>query len=141
MIKIIRGRKYDTSTAREVGTYSNAGGWNDFSHFEETLFCKRTGEYFLFGEGGPMTKYSVTVGQNEWSGGSKIVPMDYDEAREWAEKNLSAEEYEAEFGEVEEDDSRAAITITLPTSMIDALKREAVERHLTLSAWLEKKLK
>lgn len=141
MVKIIKGRKYDTNTAREVGSYSNAGGWRDFSHFEETLYCKRTGEYFLFGEGGPMTKYRETVGQNEWSGGSKIIPMDYDEAREWAEKNLSAEEYEAEFGEVEEDDSRATLTITLPAAMIDALKREAVERHLTLSAWIEKKLK
>ena len=141
MVKIIKGRKYDTNTAHEVGTYSNAGGWRDFSHFEETLYVKRTGEYFLFGEGGPMTKYRETVGQNEWSGGSKIIPMDYDEAREWAEKNLSAEEYEAEFGEVEEDDSRAALTITLPAAMIDALKREAVERHLTLSAWIEKRLR
>lgn len=141
MVKIIKGRKYDTDTAREVGSYSNAGGWRDFGHFEETLFCKRTGEYFLFGEGGPMTKYRETVGQNEWSGGSKIIPLDFDEAREWAEKNLTAEEYEAEFGEVTEDDSRAAITITLPTSMIDTLKREAVERHLTLSAWLEKRLR
>ena len=141
MKKIIKGRKYDTATAREVGTYSNAGGWRDFSHFEETLFCKRTGEYFLFGEGGPMTKYRESTGQNQWSGGSKIVPMDYDDAQEWAEKNLTAEAYEAEFGEVEEDDSRAALTITLPSTMIDALKREAVERHLTLSAWIEKKLK
>lgn len=141
MVKIIKGRKYDTDTAREVGSYSNAGGWRDFGHFEETLYVKRTGEYFLFGEGGPMTKYRETVGQNEWSGGSKIMPLDFDEAREWAEKNLTAEEYEAEFGEVAEDDSRAAITITLPTSMIDALKREAVERHLTLSAWIEKRLR
>ena len=141
MVKIIKGRKYDTDTAREVGSYSNAGSWRDFGHFEETLYCKRTGEYFLFGEGGPMTKYRETVGQNEWSGGSKIIPLDFNEAREWAEKNLSAEEYEAEFGEVAEDDSRAAITITLPSTMIDTLKREAVERHLTLSAWLEKKLK
>ena len=38
MVKIIKGRKYDTDTAREVGSYSNAGGWRDFGHFEETLF-------------------------------------------------------------------------------------------------------
>ena len=57
MKKIINGKKYDTATAHECGTWSNAGSWRDFSHIEETLYRKRTGEFFLFGEGGPMTRF------------------------------------------------------------------------------------
>lgn len=141
MMKIIKGRKYDTATAREVADWANNYDYRDFSHCSETLYCKRTGEYFLHGVGGPATKYAVSAGQNSWSGGEKIIPLDYEEAREWAEKHMDGEAYEAEFGAVEEDGSRAAITITLPASMIDQLKREAVERSLTLSAWIEKRLK
>lgn len=98
MKKIINGRRYDTSTARLIGEYSKAISSSDFSHFEESLYCKKTGEYFLAGEGGPMTKYARSSGQNEWSGGSEILPITADDAREWAEKHLTAEEYEAEFG-------------------------------------------
>lgn len=141
MVKIYKGRKYDTKTAKEVGCYENAGTWRDFSHYEETLYKKRTGEYFLYGEGGPMTRYAEQVDNNSWSGGSEIRPLTFKEAQEWAEEHLSSSEYEAEFGEVQEDGSRTAVNITLPTAMMEALKREAVESNLTLSALIEKKMK
>lgn len=140
MVKIYKGRKYDTKTAKEVGCYENDGNWRDFHHYEETLYKKRTGEYFLFGEGGPMTKYAERV-DNMWSGGKGINPLSYDEAREWAEEHLDADKYEAEFGVVEDDDSRTAVNITLPTAMLEALKREAVAENMTLSALVEKRLK
>lgn len=71
MKKIINGKKYDTETANAVGAYANSGRWCDFTHYEETLYQKRTGEYFLHGEGGPMTKYAVAESQNCWTGGEK----------------------------------------------------------------------
>jgi hypothetical protein len=37
----------------------------------EELYRKRTGEYFLYGEGGPMSKYSRQVEQNGWAEGEK----------------------------------------------------------------------
>lgn len=141
MVKIVKGRKYDSETAREIGRYSNAGGWRDFSHYEETLYKKRTGEFFLHGAGGPMTRYAERVDQNSWSGGSDIIPLTYEDAREWAEKHLDADVYEAEFGVVEEDGSRAALNLSLPISLIDTLRREAVEKNVTLSALVESKLR
>lgn len=102
MKKIINGKMYDTDTAKKIGFRSNGGSWRDFSHLEETLFRKKNGEFFLFGEGGAMTKYSVSCGQNEWSGGEKIVPMTYEEASDWAERYLDADEYTAIFGDVSE---------------------------------------
>ena len=73
MKKIIAGKVYDTEKAKELGTYSNGGGWNDFNHYEETLYQKRTGEFFLFGKGNANTKYAEVIGQNCWSGGRKIL--------------------------------------------------------------------
>ena len=92
MKKIIKGRVYDTETATELASYSNGGTWRDFSHFEETLYRKKTGEFFLHGEGGPMTRYAEAQGQNSWSGGERIMPMTYAEAQEWAEKHLDGDE-------------------------------------------------
>ena len=50
MKKIIKGKVYDTDTARELASWANGGNWRDFSHLEETLYRKKTGEYFLHGE-------------------------------------------------------------------------------------------
>ena len=48
MKKVIRGRVYDTETAQEIGS-TCGGGENrtDFHYWEETLYKKKTGEYFL----------------------------------------------------------------------------------------------
>lgn len=48
-----------------------------------------------------MTIYAESYGNDSY-GGEKIVPISEDEAKEWAERNLDVEEYEAIFGEVEE---------------------------------------
>lgn len=137
MKKIINGRSYDTETAREVASWGNAGGWNDFAHLEETLYQKKNGEFFLFGEGGPMTKYAVSTGQNTWSGGEKIIPMSYDSARDWAEDHLDADDYETIFGEVPEDDSRVTVTLSLSASAVETAKRAASQAGMNLSAYIE----
>ena len=139
MKKIINGKIYDTDKATEIGCNGNGGSWRDFSHWEETLYRKRTGEYFLFGEGGPMTKYAEAQGQNSWSGGSRIMPMIYDEARSWAEKNLDAEVYESEFGEIVEDDSTEIITISIPVSVAAKIRREAQQNGVSVSGIISSK--
>lgn len=139
MKKIINGRVYDTQTAKELGAYSNAGGWRDFSHFEETLYRKKTGEYFLFGQGGPMTKYAEAEGQNSWSGGSRIMPMSYDTAQAWAEKHLDADLYEDIFGRIVEDDGagKQIVSISVSPSRWEAAKREAAKRGVGVSEYIE----
>ena len=139
MKKIINGRVYDTEKAKELGTYANYGSWIDFSHFEETLYRKKTGEYFLFGEGGPMTRYAEAEGQNGWSGGKRIMPMTYDEAREWAEKHLEADEYEVIFGEIVEDEDagKQVVSISVSPAKWEAAKREAARRGIGISEYIE----
>lgn len=102
MKAIIDGKKYDTETAKNVGFYSSYGSFSDFNHLEETLFLKKTGEFFLYGKGGPNTKYAIQTDMNSWAGGVKIVPLSENDAKAWAEKNLTVDEYESLFGEVEE---------------------------------------
>ena len=101
MKKIIKGKKYDTETAKPVGStsYSYPG---DFQHWTETLYLKKTDELFIHGTGGALSKYSRSVGFNTVTGGEEIIPLTEKEAREWVEKYLTAEEYEEIFGEVEE---------------------------------------
>ena len=102
MKKIINGRKYNTETAKAIATTGYEGSCRDFQWWEETLYQKKTGEYFLAGEGGPASKYCVSTGMNEWTGGSRITPLTEAEAKRWAEEALDVDTYEAVFGEVEE---------------------------------------
>lgn len=94
---------------------------------EETLYQKRTGEFFLFGAGGPQTKYAESAGQNSWTGGSKIIPLSWDSARAWAEENLDAGDYESIFGEVAEDESRTTVTLSLSAGAVETAQGE--QRH------------
>lgn len=132
MKKIINNKRYDTETAREIG-YDSYSNRSDFAYWCETLYCKRTGEYFIYGEGGPASKYAETVGQNEWCGGERIIPMSYENARDWAERHLDADDYEKEFGEVAEDDSTETVTISLPASTIAKIRRKAQESGTSVS--------
>ena len=101
MRKIINGKAYDTSTATEIGSHSYDIPGN-LNYICENLYRKKTGEYFLYGEGGANTIYCRTLGTNEWCAGENIEPYTLDKAKEWVEEHLSAEVYEEEFGEVEE---------------------------------------
>ena len=120
MKKIINGKRYDTDTATLIGSarYSSPG---DFEHWMEELYRKKTGEFFLYGKGGPMSRYSRSTGQNEWSGGEEIRPLSLKEAQEWAEKYLDADEYEEVFGRIEEGKTQIATWIS------DTLKSAADE--------------
>jgi len=132
MKRIIDGRKYDTETAYMVGQWENMYDVSNFHYFSESLYKKRTGEYFLYGEGGAMSKYAETIGQNEWQGGEAIMPLTYDNARKWAEEHLGVDVYESEFGEVsEDDDTTIAVTVRVPQSTKDAIDKLAARTGKT----------
>ena len=85
--KIVGGKKYDTGTAKCIGYYTNSEvEIYDFAF--ETLYLKKTGEFFL----------------HKWGEfqGYVILPMTVEEAKVWMEEHESVEAYEAAFGKVEE---------------------------------------
>lgn len=138
MKKIINGKLYNTDTAKQVGScWWNEAQAGSFESVNETLYVKKTGEYFMEGNGGPMTKYAERDGSN-WSGGSAIIPFTIAEAREWAEEKLSADEYEAEFGEIIEDDNKKVVSMYLTISTAEKIKRMAAEQGISVGEVVER---
>lgn len=110
MIKVIGGKKYSTDTAKRLGRCYGGANNNDVDYWSETLYRTKSGNYFLHGEGGPLTRYATVNGNNSgW--GERIIPMAYDQAVKWAEDNLDGEGYIAAFGNPD-DDTRTTISIS-----------------------------
>lgn len=132
MNKVIRGKRYDTDTATCVYTHCNSYYSNDFNYIEEILYRKRTGEYFMYIYGGANTKYAVSIGVNEWSGGEYIKPISIDKAKEWLEENADADTYEKEFGTVEES-GYSTFNLSLPESLKAKVKNQAVKERKNMN--------
>ncbi len=134
MRKIIGGKQYDTEKAQELGSYEHLYP-RDFGWTHEKLFRKRTGEFFTWGEGGPRSRYAVSEGHG-WTGGEAITPITYQQAQEWAEEHLTADEYEAIFGEVSDDAEDVAINARIPAAVDAKLRRMAAEKSTSVTAIL-----
>ena len=124
MKKVIQGVLCDTATAKYIGSASYLGD-RDFAHWTEELYRTKSGRYFLYGEGGPASRYAVTIGQNEWSGGEKMQLLSRETAMKWAEEYLDGDEYIAAFGNPEEAEKAMSIILPIKTrERLEALKRE-----------------
>lgn len=137
MKKVIKGKVYDTETAIRVGSWENCQWTDNLCWCNEDLYRKKTGEFFLHGEGGPSSKYAESTGNNGWFGGEKIIPLTYDAARKWAEEHLTASEYNAVFGAVIEDSTRTLVTLSMSVSSIEKAKRAASQSGMSLSSYIE----
>lgn len=96
MKKIINGKMYNTETATYIGYHDNNLLVNDFYYCCQELYHKRTGEFFLYGQGGLSTEYAA------YRGRETIIPLTEEEAKRWTEDYLDADQYIALFGEPEE---------------------------------------
>lgn len=141
MKKIINGKVYYTATAKQLGIWENFGDSRDFHYVCEKLYQKRTGEYFLHGEGGAMTQYAVSCGSNSWRGGEKIMPLTVADARQWAEEHLDADEYEEIFGIPDEDGEKSTVCVQLPSAMVAQIKAGAAENGMSMVSYIESLLK
>lgn len=123
MKKVISGVLCDTETAKVLGEYEHEHK-SSFHWYVERLYRTKSGKYFIYGEGHAASPYAKKVAQNEWTGGEKIQLLPPEAARQWAEENLSGDEYIAAFGEPEED-VQLGVTIRGSTrSKLDSVKAE-----------------
>ena len=137
MKKVIRGRVYDTSTAQEIGsTYGGGENRADFHFWEETLYRKRTGEYFLYCYGGGLSQYGVWHG-NTGCSGEHIKPLSLDQAKIWAENALDGDDFAKEFGDPEENGDKTVMTVSITKGAVDLVKREAQKRDMSMSGLIE----
>ena len=112
MKQIINRRKYDTESAVEMGRWDNGLPMNDFNYCSEILYYKKNGEFFIYGDGGANTKYAKLDG-DFWMGSEKIIPISYDMAKTWAEKHLTAEQYEKIFGDMADESDTAILHVEI----------------------------
>lgn len=101
MKKVINGKLYNTETAQKIYETDNGLGMSDHRFFNESLYRKRTGEFFLAGKGGGMTKYARCYG-GACGFGEDIFPLTPEETKAWVEKHMEADDYEKLFGPCEE---------------------------------------
>lgn len=133
MEKIINQKRYNTETAKEVGNYAAPCASNDAEYWRETLYQKRTGEFFIHGEGGGSSRYANRLADG-WGWGERLVPLSYDEAREWVKKYLDADTYERLFelhGEEGEEEQTTQIHVLITQSAADKLKKMAAKQGKT----------
>lgn len=96
MKKVIDGKLYNTETAEQLAEYWNGLSHMDFGFCIEVLYKTPKGNYFLNGEGGPLTRYSVRSAKT-WSGGEDIIEYSREEALEWLSQNGFPKVIETEF--------------------------------------------
>lgn len=136
MKKIINGRLYNTETAKKLAEFQSSRPCSDFEYFEEALYQKRTGEYFLAGRGNALSKYSKSDGDSLCSG-ERITPISYDQAQQWAERHISADSYIKLFGDPEDDITKQTVTYSLSASAVQKIKREAAKQAISASEFIE----
>jgi hypothetical protein len=137
MKKIIGGKVYDTEKAQHIGSWDNGQYTSDFRCCSEDLYRKKNGEFFLHGEGGPLTKYAKRHG-NDVGYGERITPLSYKAAQKWAEEHLDGDECIAIFGKPEEDGSVKALNVRISSARMAKLRQAASRDGLTLVALVEK---
>lgn len=137
MNKIIGGKRYDTEKAAEAGRTDNGLPYMDLDYYSETLYRKRTGEFFLHLEGGARSALAEPR-MGGTSGGERIRPLPYEEAVEWAERNLDADGYADLFGEPDDDRETVVTTLRLSAASKARLEREASRTGLTQSALVDR---
>lgn len=137
MRKIIKNAVYDTATARKIGETECEYPVYSPMYEKETLYRKRTGEYFLHCYGGEKSNHRKRI-DKKWAFGEKILPITYDEAMEWISENKIQMEQE-DFYE------KSYLTIYIENGTIGLLRKRAERSEKSISeiadAILRKSLK
>ena len=136
MKKVIKGKLYDTVTATFVAEHEKHAR-SSFNWYREALYRKKTGEYFLWGEGHAASPYSTSCPDGGSDPGEAIKPILYNEAREWAEKHMTADEYIKLFGEPEEDDEKVQLKVYITNTAYSKVKQGAAQTGKSLSQYIE----
>ena len=100
MQKIIHGKLYDTETANAItsDTFSETYG---AIYVTETLYRKKTGEYFLYRDMAEDEDEDMVAVFNYRRGGC-FQPLSYKGAKTWMEHHADVDDYIKEFGWPEE---------------------------------------
>ena len=126
MKKVIKGKVYDTSTAKKIGMRWIGTGFSRLGW--EELYRKKTGEFFTL-----YHRYSDNY--------EVIEPITYEKAQCWVEEHLDSDDYLSIFGEPEEDSTKVALNIYIYAHVAAKLKAEAGRQGVSIGDLIEKLMK
>lgn len=89
--KSILQKRYDTTTACIIANYESEFLYTDFRYFNESLYRQDDGNYFIAGEGGPMTRYGWNDGDGCSYYGEGIYSVTVAEAQKWFKERFGKE--------------------------------------------------
>jgi hypothetical protein len=98
MKKVIGGKLYNCATATKVASASNGLRESDHKHCYESIYRTKKGNWFIYGEGGGLTKYRKAVG-DAFTSGDGLQPLTADEAMAWLEQHDEIEVLEEYFSD------------------------------------------
>lgn len=97
--QIIDGKRYNTATATQVAKYSNGRSQSDFGYVYEELYLTPLGAWFLVCEGGAMSPYAQSCGNNSSCSGTEWRVLTPDDAFEWLQSHFESEQLEKYFAD------------------------------------------
>jgi len=143
MTRRIDGVLYNPASARAIGTWSlNTADHikDDSCSITQTLYVTNSGKYFLYVVG-PTESFPDRPPENKWVGHEDITPLDPKEARHWARKRLSKEEYDRAFGAPDfTSEKRKIVSCSIPVYQHRILIQKRAEEGGTISSIIEKAL-
>ena len=81
MKKLVHGKIYNTETATKIGGTGSEAGVGDFRWEHSALYRTQRGNWFVAGEGGPMTRFARKDGDgSSYGSGSGVIPLTPEEA-------------------------------------------------------------
>lgn len=138
MKRIIQNKVYDTSTAtliKQADHPNITGGEGDC---KQSLYRKKTGDYFLFVDGARSEVFdNLALENNVHDRERHIYPLTYEQARSWAEAEMTADEWLAIFEPVE-DDSLTALNLTLSASAVSKFRLAAQRQQISQRELMER---
>lgn len=97
-VREILEKRYNLETALFIGEYSPDSPKNDYHYFEESLYWQNTGEFFLAGKGGAMTRYNAILEDGSMCSGARSIPLTKRQAQNWVAEHCDKNTYITLFG-------------------------------------------
>lgn len=138
MKRIINGKVYDTEKAQLIAEahHDNIKDANGKS-LKQWFYRKKTGEFFVQVDGAAIELQNIF--QNSYKPNAGIYPLTYEQAQRWAERELTAEQWEEIFGDPEDDDTQVSVNLSMTAKKANMLKQNAAKAGMTVSAYIAMK--
>lgn len=138
MKEIINGMLYDTTTAKHLGEWQSSPNSASLGYCVLALYQKANGEFFLVCSGVGAERYICQFSDGLAGRSKNILPLSPEDAAEWAEDFLTADEYVAVFGQVSEDDGYMSTYLLLPSEVAVKAQEAAATTGIDFSGYIEK---